>query len=340
MGSRGSEKATWRFPATLLTAGIVVYLLRYVLIPFALAFVMAYVFNPVVDRLERHLHLPRIICVLLLFLVFTIPFTLLVYRNEPVLAQNFRQLAGNAPEHLTWFITNLFGGRKFSFLGREFDANIVAQQLLERTRLFPDSPLGVAQAAWVMVNVISYAILTVVVFVYFLAGGKGLIDGALSLVPSDNHGNIRRFIFRIDSLIGRYLRGLAIVVVFATAVVWLAFRLVFHIPYAPFFAITVGLLELIPLFGPIASGVMTSLTALTHGGLLFTLKVIIFYLSLRFSIDQVIGPIVLGNAVTISPVVVIFAFLAGGALFGFFGLLFAVPAAAIFKIVLEERNAA
>jgi predicted PurR-regulated permease PerM len=191
-----------------------------------------------------------------------------------------------------------------------------------------------------MVNVIMYVILTIVVLFYFLSGGKGLVDGALMTVPAEKRDRIRRFILRIDSLIGSYLRGLAIVVAFATIVVWLAFSFVFNIPYAPFFALTVGLLELIPLFGPIVSGLLTSLTALTHGDLLFTFKVIIFYLGLRFTIDQVVGPIVLGNAVTISPVVVIFAFLAGGTLFGFLGLLFAVPAAAIFKIVLEERNTA
>lgn len=340
MGSWDSEKATWRFPATLLAVAVLVYLLRNVLIPFSLAFVIAYVFTPVVDRLERHLHLPRLICVLVLFLAFAAPLALLVYCNEPVLAQYFRQLADNFPEHLTSFITNLFGGRKFNFLGQDFDARLVSQQLLERTRFVPDSPLGVAQAGWVMVNVIMYAILTIVVLFYFLVGGKGLIDGALMMVPAGKRDRTRRFISRIDSLIGSYLRGLAIVVAFAAIVVWLAFRYVFHIPYAPFFALTIGLLELIPLFGPIASGVMTSLTALTHGDLLFTSKVIIFYLALRFTIDQVVGPVVLGNAVTISPVVVIFAFLAGGALFGFLGLLFAVPAAAIFKIVLEDSDAA
>jgi predicted PurR-regulated permease PerM len=197
----------------------------------------------------------------------------------------------------------------------------------------------VVQAGWSFVNVIMNSVLTFVALFYFLVGGKGLMRGAFRLVPAESRDRLQHLVESLDTVLCRYLYGLAVVVVFAALVVWLVFGFVFHIPNAAVFALTIGLLELVPLFGPITSGVLTSVAALTHGGILFTVKVIVFYLALRFSIDQVIGPIVLGNAVTLSPIVVLFAFLAGGTLFGFLGLLFAVPAAAIFKIVLDERNA-
>ncbi len=332
------DRINWRSPVTLLATGYLVYLLRYVLIPFALSFMLAYIFTPVVDRLQRYLRLPRILCVLLLFLVFGIPSYFVVAHNRPILEQNIQELAENAPQHLSHFLTNLFGRERISLLGQTLDARTVAQQIIARTQVLPESPRDAVEVGWTVVNIIMYTILTGVVLFYFLVGGKGLMRSALAMVPGEKRERVQRLIFRVDALFGRYLRGLALVVLFAATVVWVAFRFFFHIPYAPFFAVTVGLLELVPLFGPIASGVLTSLTALTQGDLVFTFKVVLFYLGLRFTIDQVVGPMVLGNAVTISPVAVIFAFLAGGSLYGFLGLLVAVPVTAVFKIVLEERN--
>lgn len=337
MKSDSGETLKWQFPFALLVAGFIVYLLQDVLIPFAVAFLLAYVFTPVVNRLERHLHLPRIIAVLLLFLILTVPFDLIIYYNGAALAENITNLAENAPDQITHFLTNLLGAQHIAFLGQTYDVRIVAPYLIAHVQDLLGAPLGVAQVAWSFVNIFMTAIFTLVVFFYFLAGGKGMIFGILVLAPAKQRDHLQDLINKVDSLIGRFLRGLAVVVVFTAIVVWLVFKFVFDIPYAAFLALTIGLLELIPLFGPIASGFLTGIVALAHGNLLFFSKVIAFYLVLRFTNDQVISPIVLGKAVTLSPVVVLFAFLTGSTLFGFLGLLFAVPAAAIFKIVLDER---
>lgn len=337
--SRG-EAARWQFPVMLLFGSFVVYLLRDVLIPFAVAFMLAYVFTPVVNRMEYHLRIPRIIAVFLLFLILSFPFVPLYLYNGPALAQNARYLAENAPEQVTRFLTNLLGAQQVSFLGQTLDVRSVTPSLVAKMQALLGAPLDVAQLAWSFVNIIMNAIFTLVIFFYFLVGGKGLITGVIRLAPVEQRDLLQDFIRKIDSLIGRFLRGLAVVVVFTAIIVWLVFKFVFHLPYAAFFALTIGLLELIPLFGPIVSGVLVGVVAMAQGDLPFLAKVVFFYLVLRFTNDQVVSPIVLGKAVTLSPVVVLFAFLTGSTLFGFLGLLFAVPVAAIFKIVLDERSAA
>lgn len=339
MDSADSEVARWRFPVTLLVLGFLIHLLQDVLVPFAVAFVLAYVFSPVVDRLERHIRLPRTVAVLLLFLVLAIPFAILGYYEGQVLAQNVMNFSENAPEQVTRFLTHLFGGQRFSILGQSFDVSIIVPNLIARLQDLLGAPLGVAQVAWSFINIIMTAVFTIVIFFYFLAGGKGLIRGALRLAPTGHHDRLQDLVVKVDSLIGSFLRGLAVIVVFTTIVVWVVFNFIFHIPYAAFFALIIGSLELIPLFGPIASGVLTAIIALAQGNFLFFIKVIGFYIVLRFTNDQLVSPIVLGKAVTLSPVVVLFSFLTGSTLFGFLGLLFAVPVAAIFKIVLDERNA-
>ncbi len=332
------QNAAWRFPLVVLAAGFVIHLLRDVLVPFAMAFVLAYILTPVVNRLERALRLPRIVAIFILFLALAGPFLLFVVYQGPALAQNVRYLAEHAPEHIARYIANIFGGEQIWFLGQTIDAQTVAQGLIIRTENFLGTPLGIAQIGWWFVKVVVNAVFTLAVLCYFLAGGGGLIQGVFRLFPTERHDQLQGLAHKIDSVIGRFLRGLAVVVVFVTTVVWLVFSFVFHIPYAPIFALIIGLLELIPLFGPIVSGALTFIIGLTNGDLLFTVKVIIFYLTMRFTVDQAVGPIVLGKAVTLSPVVVIFSFLAGGTLFGFLGLLFAVPAAAVIRVVLNDRS--
>jgi predicted PurR-regulated permease PerM len=339
MVQEGGDNATWRFPVTLLAAGFIVYLLRDVLVPFAMAFVLAYIFTPIVNRLERSLRLPRLIAILLLFLALAGPFVLLIVYQGPSLAQNVRNLAEKAPDHVARYIATIFGGEQIWFLGQTIDARSVAHGLILQTQDFLGTPHGMAEIGWSFVKIVVNAVFTLAVLFYFLAGGEGLIRGALRMAPAERRERIQELILKIDALIGRYLRGLAVVVVFVATVVWLTFRFVFHIPYPLLLALIIALLELIPLFGPIVSGVLTFAVALTNGDLLFTVKVVIFYLALRFTVDQAVGPIVLGKAVTLSPVVVIFAFLAGGTLFGFLGLLFAVPAAAVLRVVLNEHTA-
>ena len=338
MAHNGGESAQWRSIVALLIGGFLVYLLQVVLIPFALAFILAYVFTPVVDRLERHLHVPRPIAVLFLLVILAVPFALFIYLNGPMLAQNVQHLTENAPEQFTRFLTRLFGGEQFSLFGQTIDVRIVAPFLISQLQGLVGAPLGMAQVAWSFVNVLMGAIFTFVVFIYFLAGGKDLIHGALRMAPAGQWDRLHVFTHKVDSLIGSYLRGLAVIVLFTAIVVWLFFKFVFNIPYALFLALVIGLLELIPLFGPIVSGVLTGIVAVANGNLLFSIKVIAFYMVLRFTNDQAISPIVLGKAVTLSPVVVLFAFLTGSTLFGFLGLLFAVPVAAIFKIILDERG--
>jgi predicted PurR-regulated permease PerM len=339
MADGGGESTKWRMPLNLLVAGFLVYLLRDVLVPFAVAFILAYVFSPVVDRLGRYLRLPRLMAVLLLFLLLAVPVTLIALYQGPLLAQNVGHLAEDVPGQVTGFVANLIGGQQVSFLGQTFEARVIAQYMIDRMQEFLGAPLGMAQVAWSFINVIMGAIFTMVICFYFLTGGKDLIHGAYHLAPLDQQESLHNFTHKVDSLIGRFLRGLAIIVIFTSAVVWIAFRFVFDLPYAGLFAIIIGSLEVIPLFGPIVSGALTGVIALVHGNLMFVGKVLAFYMVVRFTNDQLVGPIVLGKAVTLSPVIVLFAFLTGSTIFGFLGLLFAVPVAAVFKVVLDERRA-
>jgi predicted PurR-regulated permease PerM len=98
-------------------------------------------------------------------------------------------------------------------------------------------------------------------------------------------------------------------------------------------------LELVPVVGPLASATIVGFVALQQSSLGSAVFLMAFAIGLRVSIDNLVGPLVLGEAARIHPVVVIIAFVCGAMLFGIVGLLLAVPVAVCIKTALEHYYA-
>ena len=122
-------------------------------------------------------------------------------------------------------------------------------------------------------------------------------------------------------------------------VAWIGFGPVFHLPNAVLLALAVGILELIPVIGPFASATIVGMIAVQQNGIWAAAFLFGFAIALRLSIDNVVGPIVLGEAARIHPVIVIISFVCGAILFGAVGLLIAMPVAVCIKVTLEQYYA-
>lgn len=178
-------------------------------------------------------------------------------------------------------------------------------------------------------------VLTLVLLIYFLVSGKRVAAGILWLVPPEYRAGVERITTKILPMLWRYFVGLVAIISYTSSVAAIGFVLVFHLPHAPLLSITVGFLELIPVVGPAVSMALVCLIAIQQAGLLAVASLAGFAVALRLSIDQIVGPLVLGRAAHLHPVVIIFSFLSGAALFGIIGLLLAVPVAASIKIILS-----
>src|SRR5581483_203266 len=121
-------------------------------------------------------------------------------------------------------------------------------------------------------------------------------------------------------LLRRYFIGVGIVFLYASAAAYVGLGLVLGLRHAAFLALLTGLLELIPLVGPAASALLGGLVAIHQAtSAASIIGYAIYAAALRISIDQFFGPIVLGRAAYVRPVLVIFCFLSGGILFGIVG---------------------
>ncbi len=195
-------------------------------------------------------------------------------------------------------------------------------------------PANAADAAvWATAGVMGCFLVFVLLF-YFLLHGQRLIDGAVWLVPPRHRPETLALLRRIDPMLGRYIRGIFLIVLITAALCWVPFKLVLGLPHAAGLALVTGLLELMPVVGPLAAATLVGLVAVGEGKVWVVVGFVIFYIIIRIFIDEVLGPLVLGRAATIHPVVVVFSFLAGATLLSLIGVLLAVPVASSVKIVL------
>jgi predicted PurR-regulated permease PerM len=179
-------------------------------------------------------------------------------------------------------------------------------------------------------------LLTLVLLFFFMVTGPSIVRGLLWLVPPGQRPLIEdHILLQLDPVLRRYFIGVVAVVCFAAVFAYVGLGLVLGVPHAAFLALITGFLEAVPIAGPITAAAIAGLVALQHNSGLAAIIGYATYLTvLRLSIDQLFGPLVLGAAGRVHPALIIFCFLAGGALFGVVGVIIAVPAALVIKATL------
>lgn len=322
----------WPLTAAIAVVLLFLFFVREILLPFILAAAIAFILTPVVDALEARLKIPRWTVATAVYLGVVAVFGLLGYWVGGLLIKDATQVVRQFPQLLEKFlsdIANLTSG----FAGDSMDVDAVAQVVTADVGALFSGEQGVRLASYGVTALIS-SILMLVLLIYFLISGRQLADGVLWLVPPEYRPEADRVMGRVLPMLWRYFVGLVAVIAYTTIAAWLGFRLVFHLAHAPVLAIAVGVLELIPVIGPAASLALVGLTAIQQTSILGIAGLAAFAIALRLSIDQIVGPLVLGHAAQLHPVVIIFAFLSGASLFGIIGLLLAVPFAAGMKIAV------
>jgi predicted PurR-regulated permease PerM len=164
----------------------------------------------------------------------------------------------------------------------------------------------------------------------------GLIRG---LIPQTQQRDVMHIAEQVNVLIGRYIRGQLVLVGIMSTVTAVGLSIL-EVPYSIVLGLVTGVLELIPIAGPITAGAIASIVALGHPNqfgwsqLAYVGVVVVMYTVLRHAEDYFVVPLVIGRIVRLHPIVVIFSLLAGGSLLGLLGIILAVPAAATIRLVL------
>jgi predicted PurR-regulated permease PerM len=263
----------------------------------------------------------------------------LAWLGVPTAARELVALAGNPRDVIEGFIRVLVGNRSFSIGGASLNAAQIAARAADGLSSVVTNGNRMLAAAVVGFGAMFELILTWVILGYLLFDGPRLSQGLLWIVSPPHRPAVVRFWARLNPILRRYFVGIALVVLYASTAAYIGLGLFLGLHHALLLALITGLLELLPLIGPVSSAVLAGLVAVRQAaGASAILAFIAYAIALRLSIDQFFGPLVLGKAAHVRPVLVIFCFLAGGLLLGISGVILAVPIALGIKVALAMRN--
>ncbi len=290
--------------------------------------------NPLVDGVERRLGVGRTHAVGLVFLSFAVVVTLLAILLVPPAVKQ----AANLGEDLPRVVRQL---GDLPFVGGKLDEAGVPDKVLQAVHTLPQrfsgdlSPLaGVARSA---ASALGAAIVVVLFAAALLVDGPRLVRQGSRLVPVHRRETADRVANLMYAAVGRYVAGSITVAVIAGTATLVA-GLVLRVPLTPLLAANVMVFDLVPQIGGAAGGVPFVVMGFTHSALTGVLCAVFFMAYLQFE-NNLLSPLVVGQAVRLSPPATMSAALVGVAAGGVVGALCAVPFVGAMKIVyLEARG--
>lgn len=333
---RGGAATAGKVIAFLVAVAAFLYLLREILFPFVLAAIIAYVCTGLVNWLARRLPGPRWLWAIAVFVALLAIAGIFGYLAGPPLVEEINSIAGNLHEVVESFISKLMGGHSMALLGTTVTAGQVADYTVNTIKKWFSQDGRLLMAAVMIFSSAFGIVLTIVLLGYFLVDGPRVGKGVYWLVPPSYQPFAARAWNELNPVLWRYFIGVALVVIYASTAAYIGLGLGLGLKHAIVLALMTGFLEVIPVIGPAASAILAGLVAVqeakSSAGII---AYVIYAIALRISIDEFFGPIVLGRAGKVPPVVVIFCFLAGGLLFGIVGVVLAVPAALTIRVILH-----
>lgn len=324
--------------AVMLTVGVValfLYFIRSIMLPFVLAGIIAYICTPLINWLTERTRLPRALFAALMFVALIGVAALFVTIAGRRLVAEVQSTAADLQQTIENLVHQTTGGQPVSWFGQPIDPEQLGPVLLARARDWLGQPDRIGLVAGYSIAAVMGTFLTAALLCYFLVGGQSIPRGLLWTVPPRRRALVAHIAARIDPLLKRYFVGMLAIVIYAMVAAYIGLGLVLGIDHALLLAVLTGILETIPIIGSTAAAVIAGLVSLhTATGVTSILAFAGYAVVLRLSIDQIIGPLVLGSAAHVHPVVIIFCFFAGAVLLGIPGVILAVPVALAIKTSL------
>ncbi|PKM08521.1 MAG: AI-2E family transporter [Gammaproteobacteria bacterium HGW-Gammaproteobacteria-4] len=332
----------WLLPTALI--GVLLYLLGPVLIPFAISALLAWLGNPLVGRCQRH-GMSRSAAVSLVFVSMSMLLLLSLLIVIPLLERQISELITNLPRYLGWLKTTALPWLE-QRTGLEIAAYFDPDQLVALLKGHWQQAGGIASAVFAglsksglaIAGWLATALLVPVVTFYFLRDWPNLVAQIRELLPRQLEPTVVRLAQQSDEVLGAFLRGQMSVMIVLGAIYALGLSLV-GIDLAFLIGMGSGLLSFVPYLGAflgVAGGLVAALVQ--HGDWLHVLLVLGVFGIGQLLESFVLTPWLVGDRIGLHPVAVIFAIMAGGQLFGFLGVLLALPVAAVVMVVLRYAH--
>ncbi len=292
---------------------------------------LALALNPLVSGFERRTGARRGVAVATVLTGFLLAIAGIVGLLGPPAAREASDLQEQIPEA----VEDL---GSLPFIGRQLEENDVPERVQEFLEELPSRLAGdtapIENAARSIVGGLLAGLATVIVTVALLLDGERLVRGARRAVPRRHRERIDRIGDVFYRVVGKYFAGSLLVATVAGTATLIA-GLVLGVPLTPLLAVWVGLFDLVPQIGGAAGGIPFVLLAFTQGASTGVIAALFFVLYLQFE-NNVLSPLIVGDAVDLSPPATMVGALIGVSVAGVPGALVAVPLMGVTKAVYLE----
>jgi predicted PurR-regulated permease PerM len=315
------------------------YLLRDVLMPFAAGLVLAYLLDPLADRLER-MGIGRLGATLLILVIFVLIFVAVLVVVVPLLATQVVAFLERAPGYVTRLQTLLTeqGAPLLKRIGGE-KALADVQNSLGDVVGKGASWLGAFLASlWsggqALLGIVSLLVVTPVVAFYLLLDWDDMVAKVDSWVPASQRETVRELAREMDTAVSGFLRGQTLVC-FVLGCIYAVGLFMIGLNFGVLIGLSAGLLSFIPYIGSLLGLVVAVGVAVAQFWPDWTMigMVLAVFVVGQFIEGNILSPKLVGETVGLHPVWLMFALIAAGSLFGFLGLLLAVPVAAAIGVL-------
>ncbi len=317
--------------AVLVVLGLLfVFAIRDILLLLFIAFIIASSLNPVVDYLEKF-SAPRWLVVLALYFVALAVLGMVVWGMVPIIFIQLREFALSLPSLLVQAIAVLNLEEVISEVDIWFT-------LTELVKSFPDrlvnTPTSIIRfGASLFGGLISF--FTLIIFSYYLLLEHNKLHAKISMFFSKKSREmVHNMLQKVEVKLGAWMRGQLLLMLVVGVTSWVGL-LALQVDFALSLAIIAGILEIVPIIGPIVATVPAVLVAVTQSPW-HAIAVIVLYLFVQQLEQAVFVPRIMHSAVGLDPLAVILAIMIGGRLGGTMGALLAIPITVVSIIVWKE----
>ncbi|MCL6245077.1 MULTISPECIES: chloramphenicol efflux transporter CxpE [Acinetobacter] len=324
----------------------VLYLLKPVVVPFIGAFLIAYLFSPLVDKLHN-IGLPRWLSISLVFIGIGVAIFFAMWFLVPLVWEQLMYAKNNIPSNIHWvnytFLPWL--SETFNLVPMEIDTEQMSAAIMEyiQTNYSADSIqamlLKVAQSGLNFIQIGGTIVLIPIIAFYFLLDWERMLENMRRLIPRKYEKSTLTIVGECHEVLGAFVKG-QFLVMFLLGVVYAVGLQLVGIEVGIIIGMIAGLASIIPYLG-FAVGIISAIVAcLFQFGLDWVhlaLVLVVFMVGQAIE-GYILQPFLLGDKIGLSPVAVVFAVLAGAQLAGLLGMLIALPVAAIIVVLLRHAR--
>lgn len=307
------------------------YQVRMVFPPFIAGAILAYLLSKPISALSRHARIPRALAIFVVYILVVGGLGYLVYRLSPMIGEQAMGLVKHREAIVESAVRQVA-----ATTGWQLDVAQITAAVMDKLKNFvTEKPAELLEIGNFLGHSVFFLVITLVSSIYLVADPKVIGRFVLRFIPEDKREEAKAMAAEINDRFSKYLYGQLLLVAIMTVLAYgiLSFN---HVRYALVIAVVTGILEIVPMLGPILALALSAVIVMSQLGMAAAFGIVLMLWAARLFEDYVIIPRVIGHAVQIHGVVTIFAVIAGETIGGGLGMLLAVPVAAAIKVAIDH----